>query len=193
MPKRLLVKIIGEQGFHRMGRETIDSSFQQLYGNPCWGLRYDRQLNLSMNFGVPSLDIREPFTTDSSSETVQQMAARRRVTVRGEWFLWIYQCYWSLNSAERQLATGASSYRRIERAMSQLEGQKLVSIAIDPETCATRFAFDLGCVLKCRRFEPGSEQELWMLYEPRGFVLSVCGNGQINQQQGTEKARPHGR
>ena len=176
-----------------MNQTVFNKSFQQLYGKPCWGLRYDRQLNLSMNFGIPSLDIREPFMTDSTSEIVQQMAALRRVTVRGEWFLWIYCCYWSLTSGEHQLATGSSSYRRIERAVSQFEGQKLVSVTMDPDTCATRFTFDLGCILRCRRFEPDSKQELWMLYKPSGYVLSVCGEGHIDHQRGTERARPHGR
>ena len=160
--------------------EKIDSWFQPLCGQPCWGLRFDVNLNLSMNFGRPSLHIREPFRADSKSETVQRIASRRCVTVRGEYWLWIYCCYWRLTAGELQLATGSSSFRRIERATAQLSGQKLASVAVEPETGATRFVFDLGCALHCRRFERDTDAELWMLYKPNGYVLSVHGNGNLS-------------
>jgi hypothetical protein len=113
------------------------------------------------------------------------MASRRRVTVRGEWWLWIYCCYWRLTSGDLELATGSSSMLRIERATAQLEGQELVSVAVEPETGATRFTFDLGCVLHCRRFERDSDAELWMLYKPSGYVLSVHSNGTFSHQRAT--------
>jgi hypothetical protein len=138
-----------------------------------------------MNFGKPSLHVRKPFTTDSTSEAVRRIASRRRVTVRGEWWLWIYCCYWRLTTGDLELATGSASFRRIERATAQLEGQELLSVAVEPETGATRFAFDLGCVLHCRRFERDTDAELWMLYKPSGYVLSVHGNGTFSHQRAT--------
>jgi hypothetical protein len=169
-----------------MNGKAFERSLQPLYGHPCWGLRYDRSLNLSINFGRPSLHVREPFGTDSTSEAVRRMASRRRVTVRGEWWLWIYCAYWRLASGDLLLATGSSSLRRIERATAQLEGQELESVAVEPETGATRFDFDLGCVLHCRRFERDSDAELWMLYKPGGHVLSVHGDGTFRHERATE-------
>jgi hypothetical protein len=168
-----------------MNNKAIDRWFQPLYGRPCWGLRYDRTLNLSINFGQASLHVREPFRTDSTSEALRLMASQRRVTVRGEWWLWIYLCYWRLTSNDLELATGSSSRRRIERATAQLAGQQLVSVAIEPNTGASRFVFDLGCVLHCRRFKRDSDAELWMLYKPGGYVLSVYGNGTFSHERGT--------
>ena len=100
--------------------------------------------------------------------------------------MWIYCCYWRLTSEGVALATGSSSFKRIERAMAQLEGQKLVGVEVDSGTGATRFAFDLGCVLNCRRFESSSDAELWMLYKPSGYVLSVHGNGTFSHHRATE-------
>ena len=175
--------------------KIIEKSFQPLYSQPCWGLRYDRNLNLSMNFGKPSLHVREPIRSDSKSEAVRRWARSRQVTVRGEWWLWFYCCYWVLSSENRPLATGASSFRRIERATGQLAGQALVSVEVTPETGATRFVFDLGCSLHCRRFERDSDAELWMLYKPSGYVLAVHGNGTYSHQRATEvekRIRPIG-
>ncbi|MGO8746678.1 MAG: hypothetical protein ACLQNE_11875 [Thermoguttaceae bacterium] len=169
-----------------MNAKIIERSVQPLYGQPCWGLSYDRIVNLSMNFGKPSLRVREPYNTDSKSNAVQRMAARRQVTVCGQWWLWIYRCYWRLTSGELELATGSSSIRRIERAKAQLDGQKLVLVEVEPATGATRFDFDLGCVLHCRRADPDNDAALWMLYKPSGYVLSVHGNGTFSHQRSTE-------
>ena len=168
-----------------MNVKIIEKSVQPIYGQPCWGLHYDRQLNLSMNFGKPSLRVREPYKTNAKTEVVRRLAARRQVTVRGEWWLWIYCCYWRLTSDGVELATGSSSFRRIERATAQLDGQKMVSVEVEPTTGATRFAYDLGCVLHCRRFNRDSDSELWMLYKPSGYVLSVHGNGTVSHQRAT--------
>jgi hypothetical protein len=173
------------QELRDMNINRIVREFQPLASHPCWGLHYERYLNLSMNFGTPSLTIREPYQSGSKSENVRRMAACRGVTVRGKWWLWIYCSYWRLSSRGVQLATGSSSSRRIQRALGQLEGQKLVSAEVKALTGATRFTFDLGCTLECRRFERDQDAELWMLYKPNGYVLSMHGNGTCSHQRGS--------
>jgi len=176
-----------------MSKTLIENSFQQLYRKPCWGLHFDSQLNLSMNFGKPSLRIREPFSTASKLEVVRRMAARRCVTVRGEWWLWIYCSFWRLSTNSTLLATSSSSSRRIERALKQLDGEALEAVTVNPATGATKFIFDLGCALECRRFERDSDAELWMLYKPRGYVLSARGNGTFTHERASQaghQARP---
>ena len=165
-----------------MSQAVIDRSFRPLLGQPCWGLHYEPRLNLSINFGRPALRVREPYDTDSKSDAVRRMASRRQVTVRGRWWLWLYNCRWRIVSGGLTLATGSSSLRKIERAVSQLAGQALNSVQVEPVTGSTCFTFDLGCVLHCRRFERGSDAELWLLYRPSGFVLSVYGDGTIGHR-----------
>jgi hypothetical protein len=31
--------------------DTVSKAFKQVYGKPCWGVEYDRNVNLSMSFG----------------------------------------------------------------------------------------------------------------------------------------------
>lgn len=170
-----------------MTSRIIRDAFKPIIGLPCWGLNHERYLNLSMNFGKPSLRIvREPFKSSARSPAVRRNAARRIVSVRGEWWLWIYCCYWRLILDGHVLVTGSSSFPRIERAIRRLQGQKLVSVEVKPETGATRFAFDLGAVLDCRRFERDSDEQLWTLYQPRGYVLAVHGNGTFIHDRGAK-------
>lgn len=160
-----------------MNQASIKDSFRPLFGVPCWGLDYGRQTNLSLNFGNPSLHVREPCATESDSPTVQELASRRQVTVHGEWRLWLMSCYWQLLMHGETLATGSSSLRKIHAAMQQLSGQKLASLGVNGQTGFSQFCFDLGCELRCRRFEQTSEDELWVLYTQHGDTLSVYGNG----------------
>ena len=91
--------------------KVIASSFQALYGHSCWGLDFKHSL-LSLNFGKPSLRVREPFKTNSKYEAVRRIAARRSVTVRGEWWLWMYCCYWRLASEGHPLPQRPTVVRR---------------------------------------------------------------------------------
>jgi hypothetical protein len=160
-----------------MSGPIINISFEPLYRQPCWGLEFGGYTNLSMNFGQPSLRFREPYQTRAKSQTVREMAASRRVTVRGQWWLWFYYCRWRLISDGQTLVTDASSFRKIGAAIRRLEGQKLVEMLLKPATGATQLKFDLGFELHVRRLDPESDAEIWMLYKPSGYVLSVYGNG----------------
>ena len=125
---------------------VIEQSFSPVFGLPCWGAVYDCQTNLAMNFGAPRLKIREPYETQSQSKTIKRMAAGRRVTVRGQWWLWIFCAYWKIYNGEQVVARYCSSFRKGERAVHYLEGQKLIALKVNARTAATRFEFDLGGV-----------------------------------------------
>lgn len=71
-------------------KNVIDNSLKPLYGKPCWGLRYDCNTNLDLNFGTPVLKIREPIQSKAKSKKVRERMAQRNVTVKGKWWLWIF-------------------------------------------------------------------------------------------------------
>lgn len=158
--------------------DVIHKALKQIYGKHCWGVEYDCNVNLSMSFGDPVLRIREPVQSKSSSSKVQELFARRHVTVKGKWWLWIYCAYWKLSFEGVRAATGASSFKQIQIALARLNGQMLKQVEINPQTGATRFVFDLGGLLEVWRFERDSKKDLWMLYAPDGNVLAVRGDGQ---------------
>lgn len=164
---------------------VLIKSFEPIYGQPCWRVIDDSQLGMSLNFGEPSLDIREPFKTDSTSERARQLAALRRITVHGQWWLWIYCCRWRLYRHGELLARDSSSLRRIELGLKQLDGQKLLSVQVHKTKGATDFEFDLGCQLSCVRFDDDLDRDLWVLYKPNGYVLSVNGRGLISHERGS--------
>ncbi len=170
--------------------KPIEQRFRKLLGQMCWGVHFSRLLNLSMNFGKPRLRVREPYRASAKSDAVRRIAAGRLVAPKGPWWLWIYLAHWKLCTWGQKVRSGSSPLRRIDAALRHLEGQKLVAAAVDERSGATRLAFDLGGVLHVRRRARNAD-ELWMLYEPSGYVLSVHGDGSWSHEPGSgTDARP---
>jgi len=162
----------------------VESKFQELLGVVCWKVKWDGNLNLSMNFGQPSLSIREPREVKSSHKKVSDSFKYRHVTLRGEWFFWILSGYWKVFIKDFDEVTSATSYKRKNMALARLDGQKLIRVSVNPETSATRLDFDLGAVLSIRRMGIKSDGDIWSLYKPNGYVLSVRADGKYHDDPG---------
>jgi hypothetical protein len=124
--------------------KTIIDTAKGLIGKLCWGVQWERQLNLSLSFGNPKLRIREPYISKSRSRRIRERASRRHVTVKGEWWLWIFCAYWRIVIPNVVTARGSSSLRAKNQAMACLNGQKLMDIRVNARDGSTEFRFDLG-------------------------------------------------
>lgn len=161
---------------------TFGIVFDKLYGHPCWGVKPGIGSSLTMEFGEPHLEIREPIApTTNVSPKVRRILESRNVTVSGEWHLWIFCCDWGVFSGNK-LVGGASSRRRINRAADFLDGQKLVQAEIIRRGCRTFFTFDLGGRLETRPYDRQGEQ--WQLFEPSGNVLTLRADKRFSYHPG---------
>lgn len=165
-------------------KDPIETTFQKLRNTVCWGVEDDPQLNLSMSFGRPKLIIDEPSCYEGKGDRLREMLSYRKATVRGSWWLWVYHAYWRISLGGFSAATTSSSLRKKKRAFALLSGQKVVAATVRPQTGATAIEFDLCGRLEIRRFEKASTKELWLLYEPSGYVLAVRGSGEYSYQPG---------
>ena len=166
--------------------DPLERARQRLHGQLCWGMHWSQQLNLSMSIGDPTMEVgREPYESKSRVAEVRRSARRRRVRIRGRWWLWVYVAYWRIRREGALLAAGSSSLRDIQAALLDLEGQKLMDVRVNPGTGVTGFVFDLETVLEVRRRRRRSTDELWLLYEPGGYVLSVRGDGTYDHGPGS--------
>jgi hypothetical protein len=75
-----------------------------------------------MNFGKPSLSIREPKQIQTDSSRLREVFSYRDITIRGEWFLWILQSYWKLTLREGTSTTIRSGQRQMQQALARLDG-----------------------------------------------------------------------
>jgi hypothetical protein len=156
-------------------------------GKPSWQVLWDDQTNLDLNFGAARLLIREPKQSDSPHPKVRALAARRQVTLRGEYWLWIYLARWKIVLRDGRAATGASSARQRNIVCANLTGEKVIRIDVAPGNGATTFAFDLGAVLHVRRLSPTEPEDMWLLYFPNGYILAVRGDGHYSYHRATAR------
>lgn len=154
----------------------IDSEFAPVLGLPCWGVHWDCDLGVRIDFGAPHLDVREPTTSVPSPGKAGDHHTYRHVYVHGDWRLFI-DGFWKLALRDRPLVRGTSPVSEIQMALARLDGQRLVSVSGDSSTGATRFTFDLGAALYVRRTSRGDDYEMWMLQAPDGRFLQVRGDG----------------
>jgi hypothetical protein len=113
--------------------------------------------------------------------------ARRQVTVRGEWHLWVSSCDWVICQDGARLATSHSADGRVTAALRTLDGQALREVQVAPDGRRSLFTFDLGGVLETLAYAtpvavPPDEQ--WLLFDPAGWVLAVRGDGRYTYHPG---------
>ncbi len=97
------------------GDGPLESAFSPIYGSPCWNVKPGHGSFLTLEFGQPRIEFHEPRAVNySRSLRLKQHHARRRVIIHGEWYLWIYCCYWNFFSTGRlsETATTRRGFRK---------------------------------------------------------------------------------
>lgn len=153
----------------------IEEIFRALYGKPCWNVKPGHGSFLTMEFGEPHLEIREPIVAGAdASPDVREDLARRRVYVHGDWHLWIYCCDWQVFCGQKRIGDSSTKANMLPAA-DFLDGQALLNVSVSPCDARSIFEFDLGGRLETQPYDHESEQ--WMLFEPSHDVLTVRADG----------------
>ncbi|WP_341315685.1 hypothetical protein WN982_10850 [Paraburkholderia sp. IMGN_8] len=162
-----------------------------VYGHPAWSVKKGYGSFLTLEFGQPALQIREPrFASPDASEQVQELLGRRHVSVTGSWHLWIYCCNWSIALSGKEVVHNESPTDDIAFATQRLDGQKLLSVTWGTTLGSWVFAFDLGGELKTWPYGEDPSDEQWLLYErDSGNVLSVRADGLSSYGAGSRTAK----
>ena len=157
---------------------SIAELFQPLIGLPSWNVMKGHGSFLTIEFGTPRLEIREPRDVPNASPRVRQLFARRMVTLHGQWHLWIYCCGWRIRMQGEVLAHHESTDEEIAEACRELNGQALTEVTHTTEVGQTYFGFDLGGVLETG---PYSDEllEQWMLFLPDGNVYTYRSDAAV--------------
>jgi hypothetical protein len=149
----------------------LQKVFSELYGEPCWNVKPGYGSFLTLEFGRPHLEVREPtVASKDSSPKVRGLLARRNIFVHGEWHLWIADCAWEVLSNGKHVANGTTK-RRMQRAARLLDGQKLIQFSFVSKNVQCVFEFDLGATLRTVPYDRKGEQ--WRLFTPSQKVLTL--------------------
>lgn len=154
---------------------VFEKAFSRIYGKPCWNVKPGYGSFLTLEFGKPHLEVREPNAAIKHVVgAVRARFARRSVVVHGDWHLWLYCCEWEVLSKGNRIGDSSTKIK-IRRAADFLDGQKLTGFSMSPRTVGCVFRFDLGATLRTRPYDEDSEQ--WLLFEPSHKILTLRADG----------------
>lgn len=145
--------------------------FGGIYGKPCWNVKPGWGSFLTVEFGRPHLEVRDPIVASKgASPKLRKLYARRDVFVHGEWHIRIADCAWEVLSNGRHVGNG-STKQSMRRAARLLDGQRLIQFSFIPKNVQSVFDFDLGGTLRTRSYDRRGEQ--WILFTPDGKALTL--------------------
>lgn len=157
---------------------AVGKILRRIVGLPAWNVMNGVGTSLTFEFGPPHLYVREPHKAKAgASARTTQHFARRSVRPIGAHHLWLFgESGWRLSSHGKEIATAEGDMTAMERAVHELDGQKLMTCKIDPAIGLTQFLFDLGAVIETR---PVGSAEQWYLYDA-GLVLAFRADGRFS-------------
>lgn len=158
--------------------------FKSVLGKPCWNVKVGHGSFLTLEFGRPHLEIREPIVAAKrSTKRVRDRLARRQVVVHGQWHLWLMYCDWVVLKKGKRLGDSRTK-KSARRAADFLNGQRLIEFSISPGTVETVFKFDLGATLRTSPYDARGEQ--WLLFDPLRKVLILRADGHYSYTRSDE-------
>ena len=156
-----------------------EEAFLPLVGQLVRSVRRGYGTFLTLEFGSPHLVVREPIVASPEAPPrVRKRLARRRVTVAGDWHLWVQYAQWKIQTENYSTASEDADAALIEGALEELDGQRLTSSSEGPEPHSCILRFDLNASLHIR---PSSEtdDDQWSIYEANGRIASCSNRGEI--------------
>jgi len=140
---------------------------EPMIGLPAWGVRQGHGSFLTLEFGLPKLEVNERRSPHGKLQ--------RSAYVQGQWHLWIYCCRWRAVQDGAELAWSDDDHQKIARATATLNAQKLVDVSVDLDEGRSSFTFDLGGALETW---PGTirTNEQWFIFTD-GQSFAYRGDG----------------
>ncbi|WP_143741489.1 hypothetical protein [Pleomorphomonas diazotrophica] len=148
---------------------NIHKVFEALIGQPVWGSRLGVGSFLTMEFGKPHLEIREP----------RKSLKNRRITPRGEWHFWVYCCAWKAHIGDGLYVTSEEDRNSLQKVPDFLDGQILLSTKSDTGNVKFTLEFDLGGSIDLYPYNGDEISEMWLLYHSPD-VWTCTSDGKIN-------------
>ena len=132
-----------------MHSKIIKRHLKPIVGKPCWGVWLGYGSYLALNFGKPSLDVRNPKKLENTSSRIKKIFARRHVSVWGEWTISFECCDWLVYHGAKYIG-GTQSKKSMLKGIREIDGQTIESVEVFLKERVCVFRFDIGGLLKIK-------------------------------------------
>jgi hypothetical protein len=157
---------------------NIDELLQLLVGQYVWSARRGYGTCLTLQFGEPHRDVREPIqASENASAAVKRTLGRRLVSIKGDISLWIRDSQWSVSTKGAAVHWTSDAALVEQMLVFHLDGQKVLSA--DRRADETVLEFDLGTTLRLGKsmFPDDLESALWSISLREGPSASLFDGG----------------
>lgn len=140
-------------------------------GQMVWQVRRGLSNSLTMEFGNPRLVIREalPPSQIKSEGEIGEPLAKRRVSVYGDWHLWIQHTDGAVVTRGQMRATSESE-EEIDRALRHVDGLVLMDIQYRQAEEMIVLMFEGDCEIQMTSFSPSPHGTIFC-----GIIFAVHG------------------
>ncbi|WP_375451396.1 hypothetical protein [uncultured Devosia sp.] len=153
---------------------------EDIKGKLAWGSKRGLGNYLTIEFGEPHLNIREPQSDIKSTiPSVVKLLRKRRVWLVGDYQLWIQDCDWEIIEGET-VHGGVSPVDGINKALEFIDGQIVIDIINLVEAAEKKIVieFDGGSKIHLSwRLDITSADTAFSLKEFRGKLTSILLSG----------------
>lgn len=140
----------------------ILSALNQCVSKYVWGCTQTHGSSFVMQFGKPSLEVREPRQSSSPDKVVAGLLSKRKVSVLGEVEILVLDCEWKVVTSQIS-SDHESSAEVIQQTLRVLDGEILTGCSVfELPSFGVELTFDLGSrVLLASR--AGDESDLFSI------------------------------
>lgn len=150
-----------------------------LNGQFAWAVSQGYGTFLTVNFGGPHMEIREPINaSESASPDVRRNLARRRIHIVGDWHLFVQYADWKIFTINHSAGSGDEWSDTVKNSLEELDGQRLLCVEVGAAAHSCVLKFDLGGEL---HISPSPEivDDQWSLHAWNGPLVSCRADGTI--------------
>ncbi len=145
-----------------------------LLGQLAWHVERGHGSFITMQFGDPVLEVREPKVGKKvDSEKVTRLLACRKVSVLGAFHLWVQYADWEIICQKRLIAHSKIKKLDLDSGLKILDGQRLLSVSSENARSSVVFKFDLESELIVTYGSYEESQPLVSFYDRNGFVGAI--------------------
>jgi len=128
--------------------KVIKDFLAPFIGLPVWGSQKGIGSFLTFNLGTPILVKGQPKIQKTFGKSEIPFPGNtyktRSISIKGEYFIWIFCCDWKITIDEHEIAHNESKDKEVINGVDFIDGQIIEKISLDCQKLSGTIEFDLG-------------------------------------------------
>lgn len=164
---------------------NVHELITSIVGQLAWSAKSGIGSFITIEFGDPNLEVREPITAkQSASPKVAELLRRRHVVPIGTWHLWVQEAIWSITAGENKCVFN-DDRDLVDEVLRKIDGQRVLAVDFTEGKPGFVIKFDLGgeLIISTAPGQLEADTTAWSLHRWGGPTVSVFQTGNFSVEQ----------